>query len=107
MKKLLKQIKARRLQMGLRQKDMYMRIGLSRQQYQQIESKGNPSLTTLELIALGLNSEIMLIPKEMIQKVNTLLKQSSNETKPDQKNSSHSNELDNPWEGLLDHLADD
>jgi transcriptional regulator with XRE-family HTH domain len=43
---------------------MHQRIGLSRQQYQQIESKGNPWLDTLELIATGLNCELMLIPNE-------------------------------------------
>ena len=37
---------------------------MSRQQYQRLERQGNPRLDTLELIALGLNSELMLIPKD-------------------------------------------
>jgi len=61
-KLLLQQLKERRLALGLKQKDMMLRIGVSRQQYQQLESKGNPRLNTLELIAKGLNSELMLIP---------------------------------------------
>ena len=48
----------------MKQHDMYMRIGISRQQYQRLERQGNPRLDTLELIALGLNSELMLIPKD-------------------------------------------
>ena len=39
---LLKDIKKRRIELGFKQKDMQQRIGVSRQQYQQIESKGNP-----------------------------------------------------------------
>ena len=41
-----------------------MRICVARQQYQRLEAKGNPQLGTLELIAKGLNSELMLIPKD-------------------------------------------
>ncbi len=60
----LAQIKARRLQLGLKQQDMYLRVGISRQQYQRLESHGNLRLDTLELVAKGLSSELMLIPKE-------------------------------------------
>jgi transcriptional regulator with XRE-family HTH domain len=52
---------------------MVVRIGVSRQQYQRLESKGNPRLETLELIAKGLNSEVMLIPKEKLNAVLTIL----------------------------------
>jgi len=74
MKSLLKQLKERRLALGLKQKDMMMRIGVSRQQYQQLESRGNPRLNTLELIAKGLNSELMLIPTEKLSIVEAILK---------------------------------
>lgn len=52
---------------------MVVRIGVSRQQYQRLESKGNPRPETLELIAKGLNSEVMLIPKEKLNAVLTIL----------------------------------
>ena len=64
MKSLLEQLKKRRLALGMKQKDMMLRIGISRQQYQQLESKGNPRLNTLELVAKGLKSELILIPNE-------------------------------------------
>ncbi len=70
---LLQQIKNRRIELKLKQKDMMMRIGVSRQQYQRLESKGNPQLDTLELIATGLNCELMLIPKEKKQAVVAVL----------------------------------
>lgn len=70
---LLQQIKKRRLALALKQNDMMMRIGISRQQYQRLESKGNPRLDTLELIAKGLNSELLLIPKEKLNAVQAIL----------------------------------
>ncbi len=100
---LLTQIKNRRLKLGLKQNDMPMRIGVSRQQYQRLEAKGNPRLDTLALIAAGLNSELMLIPKEKLQAVQAILAQG-----PTSKGS-HTTEAnpptkalqDDPWQGLL------
>ena len=48
MKTLLQQLKERRLEVGFKQNDMLLRVGMSRQQYQHLESKGNPRLDTLE-----------------------------------------------------------
>ena len=94
---LLQQLKHRRLEMGLKQNDMMLRIGVSRQQYQRLESKGNPRLDTLELIAKGLNSEIMLIPNEKLQAVMDVLENSEtrNAVKPEPTLS------DDPWKGIL------
>lgn len=75
MHSILHQIKQRRQILGLKQNDMLLRVGVSRQQYQRLESKGNPRLDTLELIAKGLNSELMLIPKEKLSAVTALLQQ--------------------------------
>ena len=93
--KLLDDIKRRRIELGLKQKDMHARIGLSRQQYQQIESKGNPRLDTLGLIAKGLNSELMLIPNEKKRQILAIL----NEDKDNQPEIQSL--IDNPWQGLL------
>ncbi|WP_428353504.1 helix-turn-helix transcriptional regulator [Methyloprofundus sp.] len=73
MKPLLEQLKKRRIALGLKQKDMLLRIGVSRQQYQHLESKGNPRLNTLELIAKGLKSELILIPTEKLNLVKEIL----------------------------------
>jgi len=54
MSTLLEQLKKRRIALGLKQNDMLLRVGISRQQYQRLESKGNPRLDTLELITKGL-----------------------------------------------------
>lgn len=67
---LLEQVKKRRIALALKQHDMMLRVGISRQQYQRLESKGNPRLDTLELIVKGLKSELLLIPQE---KLNVML----------------------------------
>lgn len=98
MNRLLGQLKQRRLALGLKQKDMMMRVGVSRQQYQQIESKGNPRLSTLELIAQGLNCELMLIPKEKVKLINDVLQDNVASSSA----STYVVEEDNPWKGLLE-----
>lgn len=70
---LLGQLKRRRIALKLKQKDMVLRIGVSRQQYQHLESKGNPRLNTLELIAKGLKAELLLIPSEKLNRVKAIL----------------------------------
>lgn len=99
MKSLLQQIKARRLALKFKQSDMPSRIGISRQQYQLLESKGNPRLDTLELIAKGLNSEILLIPNEKLDTVIAILSEKSEES--EQPNESKKPVSDDPWDGLL------
>tara|TARA_R110002124_G_scaffold176932_4_gene344916 strand:+ start:1691 stop:2074 length:384 start_codon:yes stop_codon:yes gene_type:complete len=109
MNSILHQIKQRRLTLGLKQNDMLLRVGVSRQQYQRLESKGNPRLDTLELIAKGLNSELMLIPKEKLGAIMALLEQEGSEPckehvsqvkKPAEEDAKKSLS-DDPWRDLL------
>ena len=100
---LLQQIKQRRLFLNVKQSDMLLRVGVSRQQYQRLETKGNPRLETLELIAQGLNSELMLIPKEKLNAVlavlegdDLVLAQQSVDRETNSKTLS-----DNPWQDFL------
>ena len=69
MYQLLKQIKKRRLELDLKQHDLLPLIGMSRQQYQRLEAKGNPRLNTLEQIAKAMKSEVLLIPEEKMHAV--------------------------------------
>ncbi|KDE38830.1 transcriptional regulator, XRE family [Nitrincola lacisaponensis] len=97
MRSLLEQIKQRRLALALKQQDMLLRIGISRQQYQRIESKGNPRLDTLELIAKGLKSELLLIPQEKLNAVLAVLSDDSNQAAKENNPSF----ADDPWQELL------
>ncbi len=92
---LLQQIKARRLALGLKQKDMPPRVDMARQQYQRLESGGNPRLDTLTLVAAGLNSELMLIPAEKVGAVLAVLG-SATATDRDEQGME-----EDPWQGLL------
>ena len=67
------QMKVRRKQLGLQQKDMKLRVGMEQQQYSRIEAGGNANLKNLELIAEGLDAELILVPKEILLQVRGLL----------------------------------
>lgn len=109
---LLEQIKKRRIALKLKQHDMMLRVGISRQQYQRLESKGNPRLDTLELVAKGLKSELLLIPQEKLNAVLAVLADETHSTsgpstgaptKPGKTVKEQSNPLaDDPWQGLLE-----
>jgi len=108
MRNLLQQIKNRRLALKLKQNEMPMRIGISRQQYQRLESKGNPRLDTLELIAKGLNSDVMLIPKEKLTAVLAILESNANSAPLQPDHSDEQKKLsDDPWKGLLEDGDED
>lgn len=104
MSKLLEQLRKRRLALGLKQRDMMLRVGMSRQQYQRLESKGNPRLETLELIAEGLNSELVLVPREKLRAVKAVLEHTSSSKNRQQElqEDDHNALVDDPWKGLLD-----
>lgn len=105
MASLLQQLKERRVTLGLKQNDMLMRAGISRQQYQRLESKGNPRLDTLELVAKGLNSEIMLIPSEKLDVVRAVLASeepvAGREASAKKDKGDKQSLADDPWQGLL------
>ena len=101
MSSLLEQIKKRRINLALKQHDMMLRVGMSRQQYQRLESKGNPRLDTLELVAKGLKSELTLIPEEKLNAVLALLAEEDITASTDPVNENNLPLADDPWQGLL------
>jgi transcriptional regulator with XRE-family HTH domain len=104
MPSLLNQIKTRRHALGLKQQDMRLRVGMSRQQYQRLESKGNPRLDTLELIAKGLCSELVLVPSDKLAAVMALLAEQApvQSVAESQGLYEQPSLIDDPWQGLLD-----
>jgi len=105
MNPLLEQLKQRRKALGLKRHDMKLRIGVSRQQYQRLESKGNPRLDTLELIAKGLKSALLLVPQEKLNAVKAILE--NDDLLPPALKNKDSKQEDNdtlvtdPWKNLL------
>lgn len=82
--------------MGMTQEDMTLRVGMGRQQYQRLESRGNPRLDTLELIAKGLKMELMLIPQEKMRAVREVLRDG-----PFSQREDADSITENPWKDLL------
>ncbi|WP_281647725.1 helix-turn-helix domain-containing protein [Parendozoicomonas sp. Alg238-R29] len=62
-------LQERRKALGLNQKDMLMKIGMTQQQYQRIEKGGDTRLSTLLRILEGMDLEFMLIPKDQVKRV--------------------------------------
>ncbi len=101
MSKIHDQLKKRRKELRLNQEDMQLRVGMVRQQYQRLESKGNPRLNTLELVAKGLKMELMLIPQEKLYLVRHLL--DGNVLQDSEASVTETKALsDEPWAGLLE-----
>lgn len=100
---LLTQIKQRRLALGLKQHDMRLRIGMSRQQFQRLETQGNPRLDTLNLLADGLGTQLVLVPNEKLRLILTALADDlALLTDSGQSDTTDKRPLDeDPWQGLL------
>ena len=73
-----------------------MCIGMTQQQYQHIEASGNPRLETLELIAEGLDAELLLVPKDKLRAVKSLLMDEGG------LELAESESHENPWKDILD-----
>ncbi|ASJ70675.1 helix-turn-helix domain-containing protein [Granulosicoccus antarcticus] len=103
MDSLLEQVKKRRIALALKQHDMFLRVGISRQQYQRLESKGNPRLDTLELIAKGLKSELLLVPQDKMKDVLAVLADEATTSHEAGHSTEESTKSlnDDPWQGLL------
>lgn len=97
---ILEQLKKRRKELGLKQNDMRLRVGVSRQQYQRLESKGNPRLDTLELIAKGLKSELLLIPQEKLAAVKAVL--NSGDDYDSKSGKEKTTIADDPWKDIFE-----
>ena len=110
MSKIKEQLKERRKALGLKQEDMMLRVGMSRQQYQRLESRGNPRLDTLELVAKGLKMEVMLIPQEKLRDVQYFLtgkkKIGGGVTLTAKGTVTRPSPEDNPWGDLLEEDND-
>lgn len=102
--KVLKQLKTRRTALGFTQDQMMLRVGMSRQQYQRLELRGNPTLKNLELLAKGLKMQLMLIPQEKLQAVKAVLDGEMADGLQSRLNTPFDENAlpEDPWKGLLD-----
>lgn len=82
-KDIARQLRQYRLAQSLSQQDMYMRIGMSQQQYQRAESGQDIRLSTLLRILEGLGLTLMLVPKQMVGMIEKSLTEGTTQTKSD------------------------
>ena len=67
-------LRERRRDLALSQKDMLMKIGMSQQQYQRIESGKDTRISTLLRVLEGIGLELILVPREQVQNIDKILK---------------------------------
>jgi transcriptional regulator with XRE-family HTH domain len=100
MDNILSQIKKRRVALGLKQHEISKITGIKRQQYQRLESKGNPRLDTLKLVAAALHSRVLLIPYEHLDAICSILYADQNNA-TSLSSDEHAELVANPWKNLL------
>ncbi|MCR0997115.1 helix-turn-helix domain-containing protein [Serratia rubidaea] len=68
-------LKEKRRELGWSQKDFLMKIGMTQQQYQRIESGSDIRMSTLLRILAAMDLEYVIVPKRHIGDVEVLLQQ--------------------------------
>ncbi|MBD8453368.1 helix-turn-helix domain-containing protein [Serratia rubidaea] len=68
-------LKEKRHELGWSQKDFLMKIGMTQQQYQRIESGSDIRMSTLLRILAAMDLEYVIVPKRHIGDVEVLLQQ--------------------------------
>ena len=63
----------RRRELGLKQSDMLMKIGMSQQQYQRIEAGHDIRVSTLLRVLEGMDLELLIAPRERVRHLKNLL----------------------------------
>ncbi|CAI0953282.1 helix-turn-helix domain-containing protein [Serratia quinivorans] len=68
-----KVLKEKRAELGWNQKDFLMKIGMTQQQYQRIESGSDMRMSTLLRILMAMDLECVIVPKNKVCEVELLL----------------------------------
>ncbi|KFB87295.1 UNVERIFIED_ORG: helix-turn-helix protein [Serratia quinivorans] len=66
-------LKEKRAELGWNQKDFLMKIGMTQQQYQRIESGRDMRMSTLLRILMAMDLECVIVPKNKVREVELLL----------------------------------
>lgn len=66
-------LKEKRVELGWNQKDFLMKIGMTQQQYQRIESGSDMRMSTLLRILAAMDLDYLIVPKKNVRDVELLL----------------------------------
>lgn len=102
-KDIVRQLRQYRLAHSLSQQDMYMKIGMSQQQYQRVEAGQDVRLSTLLRILEGLGLTLMLVPNQMVNTVEKILTEENDST--EKKLPTH--DPASEWPAFLKKLGDE
>ena len=64
----------RRRELGLKQSDMLMKIGMSQQQYQRVEAGHDMRVSTLLRVLEGMGLDLLIAPREQVRQMENLLR---------------------------------
>ncbi len=68
------ELEKRRRDLGLKQSDMLMKIGMSQQQYQRVEAGHDIRVSTLLRVLEGMGLELLFAPREQVRHLENMLR---------------------------------
>ena len=98
----------RRRELGLKQSDMLMKIGMSQQQYQRVEAGHDIRVSTLLRVLEGMSLELLVAPREQVRYLENLLHSYGHERGMAPVDADWQDEVkDSPWSPLLAEFEDE
>lgn len=102
------ELERRRRDLGLKQSDMLMKIGMSQQQYQRVETGHDIRVSTLLRILEGMSLELLLAPRGQVRHLENMLRPGENDygTMPADVNRQDETK-ESSWSSMLKEFADE
>ena len=101
-------IEKRRRELGLKQADMLMKIGMSQQQYQRVEAGHDMRVSTLLRVLEGMGLELLIAPREQVRRMENLAHSYGHERDTAPADLEWRDEVrDSSWSSLLAELEDE
>ena len=101
-------IEKRRRELGLKQADMLMKIGMSQQQYQRVEAGHDMRVSTLLRVLEGMGLELLIAPREQVRQLESLPRSYGYEHGAALADAEWRDEVnDSSWSPLLAELEDE
>lgn len=101
-------LERRRRDLGLKQSDMLMKIGMSQQQYQRVETGHDIRVSTLLRVLEGMGLELLLAPRGQVRHLENMLRPGENDydTMPADANR-QAETKESLWSSMLKEFADE
>ncbi len=97
----------RRRELGLKQSDMRMKIGMSQQQYQRVEAGHDIRVSTLLRVLEGMGLELLIAPREQARQLENLLRSGRLDLDAITADEWQDQASDSSWSALLAEFEDE